>query len=113
MVDAKEVKKDTKPGALSKLTEWKKEPSLLDLKNDFTSAKPIHDAQVSEINKWLDNLNITGSAKPKSLPGNSNIAPKLIRKQAEWRYAALSEPFLSTDDIYNVLPVTWEDKKAN
>jgi hypothetical protein len=112
MVDAKEVKKDTKPGALSKLTEWKKEPSLLDLKNDFTSAKPIHDAQVSEINKWLDNLNITGSAKPKSLPGNSNIAPKLIRKQAEWRYAALSEPFLSTDDIYNVLPVTWEDKKA-
>ena len=42
----------------------------------------------------------------------SKIVPKLIRKQAEWRYPALSEPFLSTDDVFNVKPVTWEDRKA-
>jgi len=61
---------------------------------------------------WLDNLNVTGKAKIAVTKGNSSIAPKLIRKQAEWRYAALSEPFLSTDDVFNVRPVTWEDRDA-
>ncbi len=94
------------------LTDWKKEPTLLELKADYNAAKPIHDTHVKDVNLWLDNLNITGNAKVKSPTGNSNIAPKLIRKQAEWRYAALSEPFLSTDDIFNVRPVTWEDRDA-
>ena len=30
----------------SKLTDWKKEPSLLDLKNDLEASKTSHDAQV-------------------------------------------------------------------
>lgn len=94
------------------MTDWKKEPTLIELKQDFASAKTIHDSQVTTINSWLDNMNITGKAKITTSKGNSSIAPKLIRKQAEWRYAALSEPFLSTDDIFNVRPVTWEDRDA-
>ena len=94
------------------LTNWAKAPTLLELKQDLTDAKPIHDAQVTKINIWLDNLNITGKAKIATPAGNSAIVPKLIRKQAEWRYAALSEPFLSTDEIFNVRPVTWEDRDA-
>ena len=94
------------------LTNWTKAPTIGELKQDYTDAKPIHDGQVTKINTWLDNLNVTGKAKVVTPAGNSAIVPKLIRKQAEWRYAALSEPFLSTDDIFSVRPVTWEDRDA-
>lgn len=94
------------------LTDWVKAPTVMDLKQDLTDAKPVHDSHITKVNTWLDNLNVTGKAKIASTPGNSSIVPKLIRKQAEWRYAALSEPFLSTDDVFNVHPVTWEDKDA-
>lgn len=91
---------------------WKNPPSLMALKQDLLDAKPIHDAQKGQIGVWLDNLNATGAAKVKTPDGTSKIVPKLIRKQAEWRYAALSEPFLSTADIFNVKPKTWEDREA-
>ena len=94
------------------LTDWKNAPKLADLKQDLLAAKPIHDTQQTKIGEYLDNLNITGKAKVTTAKGNSQIVPKLIRKQAEWRYAALSEPFLSTEDVFNVNPVTWEDKEA-
>lgn len=96
----------------SRLTDWANEPSLQDLKQDLLEAKPVHDVQEGKIDEWLDNLNVTGKAKVKTRKGSSQIVPRLIRKQAEWRYAALSEPFLSTDDVFNVRPVTWEDRDA-
>ena len=98
--------------AAKPLTNWKNPPSLLQLKQDFQDAKPSHDEHKSKVAAWLDNLNVTGQARVDTPKGNSRIVPKLIRKQAEWRYPALSEPFLSTDDVFNVTPVTWEDKKA-
>ena len=94
------------------LTNWKNAPTLANLKQDLLDAQSVHDAQESKIGEWLDNLNVTGKAKIQTAKGNSAIVPKLIRKQAEWRYASLSEPFLSTDDIFNVKPVTWEDRNA-
>lgn len=94
------------------LTNWKNPPSLRELKQDLQDAKPIHDAQQSKVSVWLDNLNVTGKAQVTNSGNNSKIVPKLIRKQAEWRYAALSEPFLSTDDIFKVSPLTWEDRDA-
>lgn len=98
--------------AIQPLTKWAKAPTVADLKQDLADAKPIHDSHITKVNTWLDNLNVTGKAKLTTAGGNSSIVPKLIRKQAEWRYAALSEPFLSTDDVFNVRPVTWEDKAA-
>ena len=94
------------------LTKWKNPPKLIDLVGDLTEARPIHDAQVTTINGWLDNLHVTNKAQVNAPKGNSKITPKLIRKQAEWRYPALSDPFLSTDDVFNVRPVTWEDREA-
>jgi hypothetical protein len=94
------------------LTTWKNPPKLGSLKQDLTFAIPTHNLQKAKITEWLDNLNVTGSAKVNTPKGNSSIVPKLIRKQAEWRYAALSEPFLSTDDVFNVRPVTWEDRDS-
>ena len=92
---------------------WTKVPTIRELKQDQSDARPIHDAQVLKITGWLDNLNLTGSAVIKKVPGQSSVQPQLIRKQAEWRYAALSEPFLSTDDVFNVSPVTSEDREAS
>lgn len=95
-----------------KLVDWKNAPKLSDLKQDLKDATPAHSTMKTNLKAWLDNLNIEGAAKVKTREGSSSIVPKLIRKQAEWRYAALSEPFLSTPDVYNITPVTWEDKKA-
>lgn len=108
------MKDDAKKSGLEApaLTNWKNPPDLKSLKQDLVFSTPAHDAQKTRIKEWLDNLHVTGSAKVNSPSGNSSIVPKLIRKQAEWRYAALSEPFLSTDDVFNVRPVTWEDRNA-
>lgn len=95
------------------LTNWKNAPQLKDLKQDLQDAKPIHDAQQAKIKTWLDNMHVTGSAKPNTGTNRSAAQPKLIRKQAEWRYPALSDPFLSTDDVFNVRPVSWEDRDAS
>lgn len=95
-----------------KLTDWKKEPTVADLKLDLEESRSHHADQVGKIEEWLDNLHGTGKAKVNAGKNNSSIVPKLIRKQAEWRYPALSEPFLSTSKLFNVKPVTWEDKKA-
>jgi len=106
-------KETTMPGLEApSLTDWKTPPTLRALKQDLLFSTPAHDEQKTRINEWLDNLYVTGSAKIKSPPGNSEIVPKLIRKQAEWRYASLSEPFLSTDEVFNVKPVTWEDRNS-
>jgi hypothetical protein len=89
---------------------WSNAPLLSSLKADHDAAKTTHDQQATKIRVWLDNLNMEGSALLKDVPaGFSKIQPKLIRKQAEWRYAALSEPFLNTEDMFQVSPVTWED----
>lgn len=97
---------------LPPLADWKNAPTLLELKADLSEAKPFHDSQKAKVSGWLENLNVTGQAAVKSTAGNSSITPRLIRKQAEWRYAALSEPFLSTEDIFEVKPRTWEDRDA-
>jgi len=98
--------------ARKKLTEWENEPTLLDLKGELTEAYPDHQHYTLKIDAWLDNLNVTGAAKPKKIKGHSSIQPKLIRKQSEWRCAALVEPFLSTEDLFNLEPVAAGDKKS-
>ncbi len=104
----------TKPyiESLKPLTNWKNEPTVSALKQHYLDSQSDRTAHIIKVNKWLDNLNITGTALPKQRKGRSQIVPKLIRKQAEWRYAALSEPFLSTEDVFNVDPVTYEDTPA-
>lgn len=112
-----EVEEDqgTEPGSDENsniMTEWKNEPTVANLKQDLKDATSDHDEKEGKIDVWLDNLNIEGDAKVSTPKGKSEIVPKLIRKQAEWRYASLSEPFLSTDDVFNISPVTFEDKDS-
>jgi hypothetical protein len=96
----------------TKLTDWANPPKVSDLKQDYREATTSHSAHTVEVDNWLDHLNITGQAKLGKRKGKSTIQPKLIRKQAEWRYAALSEPFLSTEDVFNTDPISFEDKES-
>lgn len=93
-------------------TGWSNPPELHDLKQNFSDAKPAKDLHTAKVDTWLDNLNMTGSAKITAKANRSSIQPKLIRKNNEWRYPSLSEPFLSTANIFNVSPYTFEDKEA-
>ena len=94
----------------TKLTKWKNEPSISDLQSDLESAESIHKDHVAKTEKWLNKL--AGKLEIKPIKGRSKIQPKLIRKQAEWRYASLEEPFLSTDDLFDIDPRTGEDYEA-
>ena len=95
----------------TKLTKWKNEPSISDLQSDLESAESIHKDHVAKTEKWLNKL--AGKLEIKPIKGRSKIQPKLIRKQAEWRYASLEEPFLSTDDLFDIDPRTGEDYEAS
>ena len=100
------------PSQYPKLTDWANEPDLKTLKGDYVAAKPSHDEQANKIKKWTDLLQVTGTAKPPTVKGRSAIQPKLVRRQAEWRYSALTEPFLGSSKLYKVSPVTYEDVAA-
>jgi hypothetical protein len=95
-----------------KITKWANEPTIADLRGDFDLAKPSHDTQVTRINNWLDQLHVKGSAAVKKVKGRSSVQPKLIRRQTEWRYSALTEPFLGSDKLYQVKPANPDSRAA-
>ena len=101
------------PSNAVKLTNWAKEPDITVFTGDLEAARPSHDARIRKVNEWNDLLDVKGAARPKKVPGRSSVQPKLIRRQAEWRYAALTEPFLSSEKLFKVKPRTWEDKDAS
>jgi hypothetical protein len=94
------------------LVDWKNPPTIEQLKADYQEALAYHSKHVSRVNKWLSALDGEPTKPFVRREGRSEVKPKLIRKQAEWRYSALEEPFLSTDDMFTVNPVTALDKEA-
>lgn len=94
---------------LTKLTEWVNEPKLDDLKADLEATIPTHDAYVNKVKHWNSLIKVQRLPKKK---GRSSVAPRIIRRQNEWRYSALSEPFLSAENLFDVKPVTFEDHEA-
>lgn len=93
----------------AKLTNWANEPTIQQLAADLEISKESHDSQMVKINRWNNLTAVKGEAAPPKVKGRSSVQPKLIRRQAEWRYSALTEPFLSSKKLYNVKPVTFED----
>lgn len=95
-----------------KFTDWKKEPKVSDFRRDISDSATQHNVHITEVTNWLDAMFVRGKhAVPKSKT-HSSAQPKLIRRQAEWRYASLVEPFLSTDDLFNIDPVAYDDQKS-
>ena len=103
---------DDSPVVESKLTNWPNEPTLQNLKADLDAAKPYHDQQVENIRRWNEMMNVRGAYKPRKQKGRSSVQPKLIRRQAEWRYSALTEPFLGTEKLFSVQAATASDVKS-
>lgn len=89
------------------LVDWTNPPSVIDLKKDLSEATPYHRVHVQNVDEWLSTLR--ADKKINTLEGRSKVQPKLLRKQNEWRYSALEEPFLSTTDMFKVNPVTAQD----
>ena len=92
----------------TKLTGWANEPTVDNLKQDLNNCKASYSHQIAIIDKYMAELR-ADNLKPRRDRTRSTVQPKLIRKQAEWRYAALSEPFLSESNIFRINPVTYED----
>ncbi len=89
---------------------WCNEPTFDDLYKDYQSAQDDHALVVTNLDRWKTNLE---GGKPIGSPkGKSKVRPKLIRKQAEWKYPALEEPFLNTENMYEVNPRTYEDVES-
>lgn len=95
--------------APKKLTGWENEPSIHDLKRDFQNTKNSHSKFMADLNRWVELYDAPkfGNDKHKG----SRVNPKMTRKQAEWRCPALSEPFLSTNRLFEVKPLTFDDVK--
>jgi hypothetical protein len=100
------------PNQSAKITSWKKEPSIAQLKHDMEQAAGAHSAQMLKIGAWNDLMAVKGKARPAKVKGRSSVQPKLIRRQAEWRYSALTEPFLGTNKLYKISPQTFEDARS-
>jgi len=92
------------------LTTWANEPSQSDLYKDYTAAQASHDMFLTRLDSYR--INMEGGPEIKAKPGKSTVRPKLIRKQAEWKYPALAEPFLNTQDMFQIKPRTGEDADA-
>lgn len=90
-----------------KLTNWLNEPSVQDLKHDYQHAQSAQSKFISDLEKWQQ-LYQAPRFGGKNHKG-SRITPKLIRKQSEWTAPSLSEPFLSTNNLFDVKPLTFED----
>lgn len=84
-----------------KLTDWKQEPRADQLMTDFKNAVSDHSSQMSKIEEWLKLLN-TKTDKTKIKKGRSGVAPKVIRRLAEWRYSSLSMPFLNERNVFKI-----------
>ena len=96
----------------TRLTDWPNEPTLAALQEDLRQAKSSHDEQIGKIDDWINLLNVTGKERPKTRKGRSSVQPKLVRRQAEWRYSALTEAFLGSDKVFSITPKTFEDESA-
>ena len=95
---------------IREMVDWKNIPTLKDLKDNLTEATPSHNNHVSTVNDYISTLR--GELRAKIMEGRSKVQPKLVRKQGEWRYSALEEPFLSTNDMFKVSPVTYADVES-
>ena len=94
------------------LTTWKDEPKLLDLKAEFLATESSHGVLVANIADWKKLHDGDLPAAMKADKTRSQAQPKLVRRQAEWKYSALSEPMLSSNKLFSIKPVTGEDVAA-
>ena len=80
------------------------------LQADLKAADVLQKETIAKINEWRREYN--GEKYGNEVKGKSQIVSKDIKKQAEWLHPSLLDPFVNTQDIVKVNPVTWEDTEA-
>lgn len=98
------------PEGSSKFVDWINAPTYKDLNADLDAARSDHDKYVARLKEYRVNYN--GGKDIKALPNKSTVKSMLIRKQSEWRYPVLEEPFLNTVSLFDVNPRTGEDEEG-
>lgn len=109
-IDIGHDNEDEKTKVEKLMPNWKNEPTVDDLLNDFTEATYSHNEFKEKL--LTRRLNFNGGKPIEAPKGRSKHRPKVIRKNAEWKYPAIEDPFLSTTDMYKINPRTWEDEEA-
>jgi len=89
---------------------WSNQPTYNDLNNDVYNASGIQE----EIRADLIDYKLIKEGGPvvRVKPGKSSVRPKVVRKQQEWKYAVLEDPFLSSTNLFEFMPRTAEDVVA-
>ncbi len=87
-----------------------KKELLTVFKADLTAAEVYHDERIRKIEKWKAEYN--GEKYGNEQDGKSKIVARTIKKQDEWLHPSLLDPFVASQDIVKVTPVTWEDVQA-
>ena len=89
---------------------WANEPTYEDLKADYDNSSSFHEDYKKKLLQYKEDRE--GGKKINARPGKSTARPKVVRKNAEWKYPKLEDPFLNTEDMFEIRPRTWEDTKA-
>jgi len=108
---AEEIDVDNTPKKTKLQPKWNNAPTYADLNNDYTSAEAGQSEFKEKLTEWEETRNGGKEITVKGL-GKSTARPKLVRKQNEWKYPALEDPFLSTSNLYKVSPTTNLDIEA-
>jgi len=95
------------PLAVKLQPEWCNEPTWKDLHSDYIAAQDDHALFVEDLQRWATNME--GGPPIKTTKGKSVSRPLVIRKQAEWTYPMLEEPFLNSRRMFDVQPTGPED----
>lgn len=98
-------------------TGWVNTPGISDLQADIDLTLSNRNWHASRIREWRDMYHCRGvysgdTGDYDHDTKRSTVQPKLIATQAEWRIAMLSEPFLSTDDLFEVSPLNQSSIKS-
>ena len=109
--DASEVEDTPKRKISIQKGKWDNPPSVGDLKADFSAAENGQNQFRIKLLEWEQTreggaeISVTGV-------GKSTARPLVVRKQNEWKYPALEDPILSSNNLYNVSPRNAQDEAA-
>ena len=78
------------------------------LKSDYSSTQSFKSEIDSKRETWVKEYNAEPYGNEKK--GRSTIVSQDIRKQNEWQFPSLMEPFVSSPTIVQATPVTYEDE---
>lgn len=95
------------------LTKWSNEPTQQALKADLDEADSSRQIQITKLLQYREDMEGGKPLSPKIRDkGKSTQQPLVIRKQAEWAYPIMEEPFLSTQDMFQIQPRGRNDEDA-